>query len=154
MGHKPTKISTGQNCYRFLVPIETMQANPETNSLLEDIGPESLHVFRAADRSFVMYPCRSGTVMNIGAFVPSDENETLGDYSWLNAGNKEQLLSDFADFSPKIRALCRMAEDLKLWSLASRDPPRTFFKGKLALIGDAAHPFLPRKSQLQHIRRR
>lgn len=37
-----------------------------------------------------------------------------------------------------------MAEDLKLWKLLYRPPIKPWFKGKLVLVGDAAHPMLPR----------
>jgi len=37
-------------------------------------------------------------------------------------------------------------EDLKLWKLLYRPPMTTWTKGNICLIGDAAHPMLPRKS--------
>jgi hypothetical protein len=68
--------------------------------------------------------------------------------SWLDFGNLGDLLETYYSFSPELKELCRMAEDLKLWSLASRSPPSTLIKGKLALVVDAAHPTLPRKSTI------
>jgi 2-polyprenyl-6-methoxyphenol hydroxylase-like FAD-dependent oxidoreductase len=37
-------------------------------------------------------------------------------------------------------------ESLKLWTLLDMDQLPTWINDKLALLGDAAHPFLPRKS--------
>jgi salicylate hydroxylase len=78
-------------------------------------------------------------------FHPETAGEDIGESSWLNSGNQKDLMTEMEGFSAELRELCGMAEDLKLWSLASRDPPDSFNKGKLALIGDAAHPTLPRK---------
>lgn len=44
---------------------------------------------------------------------------------------------------------CRKAEsmeDVKLWKLLSRSPLSSWIKGNVAVIGDAAHPMLPRES--------
>lgn len=42
----------------------------------------------------------------------------------------------------------RKAEDLKLWRLCQREKPiPTLTKGKVVLIGDAAHPMLPHQGQ-------
>ncbi|KAL3483676.1 hypothetical protein BJX62DRAFT_244664 [Aspergillus germanicus] len=115
-----TSISTGQNCFRFLVPVSKMQNGALTSNLLTKIGPDGVHVFATHDRRLVLYPYGSH------------------DVSWHNAGSVEELLETFEGFSEELREMCRMAEDVKLWSLASRDPAPTFVKGKLALIGDAA----------------
>jgi hypothetical protein len=37
------------------------------------------------------------------------------------------------------------ASDLKLWTLLDMDRIPTWHKERLVLLGDAAHPFLPRK---------
>lgn len=138
------KISTGQNCFRFLVPTKKAECNPLTKSLIDRVGLNGLNAFFSKDRRIIMYPCRSGELLNCAAMVP-EGNVKVGESSWLNSGRKEDLLKEFEDFSPELRELCNLAEDVKLWSLASRDPPSIFYRRRLCLIGDAAHPTLPRK---------
>ncbi|KAJ9647095.1 hypothetical protein H2201_007562 [Coniosporium apollinis] len=40
-----------------------------------------------------------------------------------------------------------MAEDIKLWKLLYRPPTSSWTRGKVVLIGDAAHPMLPNQGQ-------
>lgn len=91
-----------------------------------------------------MYPCRSGKLLNIAGICPEGEVE-VGESTWLNSGSKDDLMKAYEGFGPELKEICNLAEDVKLWSLASRDPPKIFHNGKLCLIGDAAHPTLPRK---------
>ncbi|KZM28342.1 salicylate 1-monooxygenase [Ascochyta rabiei] len=146
--HEAKKIiSTGQNCFRFLVPTAKLQANPITKKLVDQIGLQSLNSFGDKKRKLVIYPCRSGTLMNMVMFYPEHGDVQVKESSWLNSGNLDDLKEQTQSFSPELRELCSMAEDLKLWSLASRDPLPRFYDGKLALIGDAAHPTLPHQGQ-------
>ncbi|KAJ5098206.1 monooxygenase [Penicillium argentinense] len=140
------KESTGQNCFRFLVPVSKIKANPIATALLDKIGLDGVHAFVGQDRRIVLYPCRNGELLNVAGIHPSGTTPA-NDASWLDSGNMEELLATFSSFGPELQELCRLAEDLKLWSLASRSPPSTFVKGKLALIGDAAHPTLPHQGQ-------
>ena len=148
MGEDRGIVQTGQSCFRFLVPIEKMQSNPLTSRLLEKIGLNGVHVFSTEDRRLVVYPCRQGQLLNCAGIYPPGLEEDAGtDASWHNAGSVSQLIYTFRGFGEELLEICRMAEDVKLWSLASRDPAPTFVKGKLALIGDAAHPMLPHQGQ-------
>ncbi|KAL4980950.1 hypothetical protein BDW66DRAFT_156088 [Aspergillus desertorum] len=132
------RVSTGQNCYRFLVPVHKMRENSLTADLLAKTGLNGVHVFATLDRRLVMYPCRKGQLLNVAGICPSGpETEAGNDAFWYNAGSISQFW----------RQMCRMAEDVKLWSLESRDPAPIFFRGKLTLIGDAAHPMLPHQGQ-------
>ncbi|PWY89331.1 monooxygenase [Aspergillus heteromorphus CBS 117.55] len=139
--------STGQNCFRFLIPMQKMKSNPLTASLLEKTGLDGTHIFTSNDRRIIFYPCRRGDLLNVAAFHPSGSEIASTDSASLGPGDMSQLLKTFDSFSPQLQEMCKMAEDLKLWSLACRTPPRTFIHGKLALIGDAAHPTLPHTGQ-------
>lgn len=56
-------------------------------------------------------------------------------------------MDHFRHFSPSVlRMLDKTPEDsVKLWDLLDMDLQPSLIKDKAVLIGDAAHPFLPRK---------
>lgn len=145
VGENQGRQSTGQNCFRFLVPMEKIQANPLTAALMAKTGIDGVHAFAAHDRRIVVYPCRGGQLLNVAGIHPASKETNARDSSWLDGGSLNQLIETYQDFGEELQEMCRLAEDLKLWSLASRSPAPTFVRGKLALIGDAAHPMLPRK---------
>ncbi|KAI8950906.1 hypothetical protein F4801DRAFT_590099 [Xylaria longipes] len=143
------KISTGQKIFRFLIPVEKAMKNPLTKKLVDTIGMHHTSIIGTAYERLIIYPCRSGTLLNCGFVHPSTEADDLAgqESQWLNAGSVKDLVALVDGFAEEIREFCGLAEDLKLWSLMSRDPPPTFVKGKLALLGDAAHPMLPHQGQ-------
>jgi len=53
----------------------------------------------------------------------------------------------YKNFDASLLALLNKAEaeTLKVWELLDMDVLSTWVEGRLALLGDAAHPFLPRK---------
>ncbi|KAJ8106048.1 hypothetical protein ONZ43_g7194 [Nemania bipapillata] len=143
------KIKTGQKVFRFLVPVEKAQANPSVKNLLDTIGLNQTSAIGSTYKRLIIYPCRSGTLFNCALLHPATEADELAGRksSWLSAGSVEDFVKCLDGFDKGIQEFCKMAEDLKLWSLVTRDPPPTYVKGKLALIGDAAHPMLPHQGQ-------
>lgn len=67
---------------------------------------------------------------------------------WDQGGSKATLLNIYKDFDPSVHALLQMvdSDELKVWTLLDMKQMPCWVKGKLALLGDAAHPFLPRKN--------
>jgi len=61
------------------------------------------------------------------------------------------LLNVYKKFDPSLLALLDKADanSLKVWELLTMDDLPTWTKGKLALLGDSAHPFLPRKLRME-----
>lgn len=59
----------------------------------------------------------------------------------------EQLIKVYKDFDPALLALIKKVDPatVKVWQLMDMEALPTWTVGKLALLGDAAHPFTPRK---------
>jgi 2-polyprenyl-6-methoxyphenol hydroxylase-like FAD-dependent oxidoreductase len=55
-------------------------------------------------------------------------------------------LKVYDGFDSRLLALFRKADpnSLKVWKLLDMEPLETWIHTRLALLGDAAHPFLPR----------
>lgn len=127
-----------------------MKLNPVTKAFLDKIGLDQVHAFNGLDRRIVIYPCRSGNLLNVVAIHPATTKQSTKDSSWHESGSLQDLSDTYKDFGLEIREMCKLAEDVKLWSLGTRRPLRKF-SGRLVLLGDAAHPTLPRKLLCQLI---
>lgn len=57
------------------------------------------------------------------------------------------MLQIFKDFHPSVGAILEKAEDPKVWKLLDMENMPSFINGRLAVMGDAAHPFLPHQGQ-------
>ncbi|KAF5675986.1 3-hydroxybenzoate 6-hydroxylase 1 [Fusarium circinatum] len=147
-GSPPVRVSTKQNTFRFLVPIDKLMANPITGPFFSKLGFDCQHVFTTRDRRMVVYPCRNAKLLNIVAMHPSENAGLESESSWLAGRKVEDLLEVYKEFGPELIEMCRIGEDLRLWSLATRDPPTQFYKGRTVLLGDAAHPMLPHAAAL------
>ena len=101
-----------------------------------------------ADRRIVMYPTTYNKLLNIVCIHPESESEARGG-AWSTAGNQEQLFKIYKDFDSDLLQLLKKAnmETLKVWKLLDMEVLKTWTNEKLALLGDAAHPFLPHQGQ-------
>jgi 2-polyprenyl-6-methoxyphenol hydroxylase-like FAD-dependent oxidoreductase len=88
---------------------------------------------------------QSNEVHNFVAIFKSDEKVDHED--WQTSVDSSALLSRYADFHPSALAVLRKAKEIKQWPLLFRAPIPTWYKEKLVLIGDAAHPMLPHQGQ-------
>ncbi|KAL6230025.1 hypothetical protein BDW75DRAFT_245208 [Aspergillus navahoensis] len=135
----------GQSCFRFMVATKTLEEDNEASKYTLEKGVMS--VFLAKDRRLVMYPTNDNMEMNLAVFYPSSETSTTGD--WNNETSLEQMLEVCREFDPSIQAILAKADPstLKMWNLLDMKPLPAFAHGRLAIIGDGAHPFLPFQGQ-------
>lgn len=86
----------------------------------------------------VHYPIAGGRLINV---VAIERNATPVE-GWAAPGNRDELLSLYASAAPALRTLLSHPQEWLRWSLFDHSAER-FSKGRIALLGDAAHPILP-----------
>jgi len=89
----------------------------------------------------VHYPLRGGSVINLVAVL--DETAAI-DWTadiWSQPGDPRRIAARFASWDRLIRALIAAADEWRIWPLVERN--QAWAAGRVALIGDAAHPILP-----------
>jgi salicylate hydroxylase len=95
-------------------------------------------------RHFLVFPVRHGTMVNYVGFVPADEEMKE---SWSAPGDPDVLCGEFAGWDPRIGSVLKQVDHCFRWALYDREPLPTWSKGRLTLLGDAAHPMLPHLGQ-------
>ena len=94
-------------------------------------------------------PNRHAVTYRLGAqgqrvnFVGVVEQESWQEEGWSLQGDKDEALKDFAGWHPVIHNLLENADELHRWALFDRTPLEKWVDGRVALMGDAAHPMLP-----------
>lgn len=142
-------FGSGKSAYRFLISREQALADPETRKYAGKEG--ELTMFIARDRRVVLYPTSDNTLLNFVCVHPTAESQVEhnapGSSDWQNTGNIGKMLEVFKSFEPAVLKLLGMAdeESLKVWELLDMEKLPSWVEGNLVLIGDAAHPFTPRK---------
>ena len=131
----PSKpVFHGTICYRGLVPLER----------LPDWPIDRWQMWAGPSRHFLVFPVRHGTMINYVGFVPADEEMKE---SWSAPGDPKVLRREFEGWDPRIGAVLTQVDNTFRWALYDREPLPSWTKGRLTLLGDAAHPMLPHLGQ-------
>jgi 2-polyprenyl-6-methoxyphenol hydroxylase-like FAD-dependent oxidoreductase len=138
-------FGSGKSAFRFLIKRKVAQDDPRTSKFVQRTG--ELAIWYGADRRIVMYSTSNNELLNFVNIHPESESEASGD--WNTQANLEKMLEVYKDFDPAVLALLGKAdpESLKVWKLLDMPILPTWINERLALLGDAAHPFLPHQGQ-------
>ena len=95
-------------------------------------------------KHFLSFPVRSGELINYVGFVPADAEMKE---SWSAPGDPDVLRREFEGWDPRIGTLLSEVDKTFRWALYDREPLPAWTRGRLTLLGDAAHPMLPHLGQ-------
>ena len=127
-------VSSAYVAYRGTVPVAAAGRAVDLSEIVVHVGP-GCH--------FVHYGLRGGELVNQVAVFESPKARA-GVADW---GTPDELDAAFASTSPAVRAgLPHLWRD-KWWRMYDRDPILTWVHGRIALLGDAAHPPLQYMAQ-------
>ena len=111
---------------------------------LPDWPMDRWQMWAGPSRHFLVFPVRHGTMVNYVGFVPTGEEMKE---SWSAPGDPEELRREFDGWDARVGEVLEQVEKTFRWALYDRDPLPTWTKGRLTLLGDAAHPMLPHLGQ-------
>jgi len=129
-----TPVFHGTVSYRGLVPRERLPGWPM----------DRWQMWAGPSKHFLVFPVRGGTMVNYVGFVPAGEEMKE---SWSAPGDPEVLRREFAGWDARVGEVLRQVDKTFRWALYDREPLPTWSKGRLTLLGDAAHPMLPHLGQ-------
>ncbi|KQP21967.1 FAD-dependent monooxygenase [Pseudorhodoferax sp. Leaf267] len=138
---------TGHLAYRALLLQAALPAALRSDAVTAWLGPR-LHV--------VCYPVQAGAALNVVAFVhgapPGGARGATPDAlaDWNHATNAADVQAALAGCCAPLQDLVRTVPAWRLWVLADRPPMSSaaqHARGRVALLGDAAHPMRPYLAQ-------
>lgn len=127
-------IPNGFMGFRTIVPMSDVLADVQRDIVALWGGP-GFHV--------VHYPLRHGTLFNIVAVFRRSASSERGDV----AAYRAELEHAYRDAHPTMKALLSMLDLGRRQTVGDRDPIRHWHKGRVVLLGDAAHPTLQSLAQ-------
>lgn len=127
-------VSSAYVAYRATIPIDDVEREVDPAEVVVHIGP-GCH--------FVHYGLRGGDLLNRVAVFRSPK-ALAGEEDW---GTPDELDAAFTGTSAQVReGIPTMWRD-RWWRMYDRDPIMTWVHGRIALLGDAAHPPLQYMAQ-------
>jgi salicylate hydroxylase len=127
---------TGQMVWRALISGASVPADA--------LDPSGHVQWLGSGRHFFAYYLRGRDVVNI---VTQQDTEQWVAEGWSIPGDVEEMRASFPNPEPRLKTLLDAVTRCSKWGLFLRPPTENWGRGRIALIGDAAHAMLPNAGQ-------
>jgi 2-polyprenyl-6-methoxyphenol hydroxylase-like FAD-dependent oxidoreductase len=125
---------SGHTTYRSVIPTERMPEDLRWNAATLWAGPKC-HI--------VHYPLSGWKVFNLVVTYHNDAPEPVAGKPVAT----EEVRRGFTHICERAQDIIRHGEDWRMWVLCDREPVDKWVDGRVALLGDAAHPMLQYMAQ-------
>jgi salicylate hydroxylase len=127
---------TGQMVWRSL--LDAADLSPE---ILEPAGHTQ---WVGPGCHFLAYHIRGGKLVNI---VTQQDTDEWVDEGWSTRGDPDEMRASFPNPEPRLEKLLGLVTACSKWGLFTRPLTQNWGRGRIQLIGDAAHAMLPNAGQ-------
>jgi salicylate hydroxylase len=124
----PPRVA-GHTTYRSVIPTEQMP---------EDLRWNAATLWAGAKCHLVHYPLSGWKVFNLAITCHNDPTEAFA----AKPVTHDEVMEGFKEIHPRAKAIIHHGKDWKAWVTCDRNPIERWVDGRVALLGDAAHPTL------------
>jgi salicylate hydroxylase len=135
LGLQSRPTSEGTMAYRGLIPAERLAWAGELRDPALWLG---------SGRSFLLYPVARGRLINMVAFVPTDSDL---EEAWSAPGELRALRAEYGGWDKRVEDTINSLDETFRWGIYDRAPLPHWSRGRITLMGDAAHPMVPHIGQ-------
>jgi salicylate hydroxylase len=110
----------------------------------EVIGPMGHTQWVGPGCHFLAYHIRQGKLVNI---VTQEDTDKWVEEGWSTRGDPDEMRLSFPNPEPRLEKLLSLVTECSKWGLFTRPLTQNWGRGRIQLIGDAAHAMLPNAGQ-------
>lgn len=119
----------GHITYRAVLPTKDVPEYLRHSDMVLWAGPKC---------HMVHYPMRGGELFNLVAVFHSNRYEE----GWNSYGDPAELHERFEGTCADVKLMLGRIAEWRMWVLCDREPIKDWSRGRVTLLGDAAHPML------------
>jgi salicylate hydroxylase len=125
---------SGKYAYRGLIPMD------QAVEILGEEVAQNSQMFLGYHGHLLTFPIQQGKTMNVVAF---NSRKTWDNDKWVVTTSKEEMDADFAEWGGHVQKIVGAMQKPDIWALFMHPPCDTYTKGRVCLLGDAAHATTP-----------
>lgn len=122
---------TGKICYRSVVSVDAVPGRTPSNDNTQWLGPHG---------TIVLYRVRRDELINV---VCHYDDDAYRHESWVSRCERSEVLERYSGWHESLLRVFSAGEVWYKWALYDRDPIPQWTRGRVTVLGDAAHPMLP-----------